>query len=219
MYNMDLQNEELRLTQEFILKGNNEINKKVRNYGGYSEEIDFNKGCTVSPKPDTHDAYLYVASYFDTHESERPEGFSFKFYDKKVGVAYDVFKRMETLTNEIKVGRKNVLKTQKTHTPLYAKAIKCWKMGVKNTYRFEYYIHKLLDNRRTDGEWFTDYNEDILSIVEEELRKFVNNGAHIEICHMDEELAKNIHRFEKIIPTVPEEVEDENEVRYAVYRL
>lgn len=213
--------ENLILTEKYILKNCNvdemkkEITKYVPKYGGYLEEIDFEKGCTVSPKKDDVDGYLYIATYVDNHHHERPDGYRFRFFDKKIGVSYDVVNRMEKLTNEIKVGRKNPLKKgYLTHTPIKAKAIKCWKLGLENTYRIEFYLHKLLYNRKTQGEWFNDYNEDLVSIVENEIIKFVNNGASVDVCIMDELLSENIHRFEKINPTIKVEEKEPEVLRY-----
>jgi hypothetical protein len=206
--------EDIQLTKDYILKGQVFDKENPRKYSGYDEDMDFNVGCTISPRCGSEDGFVYIATYFDIHHNDRPKEFQFKFYDKKIGVANDVYNRMKVLTEEIKIGRYNKIKSKKTHTPLMAKAIKCWRMDIKNAYRFEYYIHRLFENRNTSGEWFTDYNEDILNIVNNEITKFVNNGAVVELCHMDEELSKNIHRFEKINPTI-----EVSPTEYSGYKL
>ena len=127
-----MEDNHLELTEKYIFKGQDlekiksDLTKNSRKYSGYFEEIDFTKGCTISPKTCNEMGYLYVATYVDHFEYLRPKDYKFSFHDKKIGLSYDVTNRMRELTEDIKIGRKNKYKGTKTITPLVAKAIKCF---------------------------------------------------------------------------------------------
>lgn len=185
------------------------MNRRMVRFGGRKYQTDITKGCIPTNETQGEIGYVYLITYRDKHEDKRPEGFEFKFYDKKIGVAYDVEKRMKTLSDELKLGRKNVLKKRGTLTPLTAHSLKCWKMSLENSYFIEYYLHDILDKRNVEGEWFTDYDNDLINVMDYEMGRFVNNGADVEVLVLDEYMTENIHRFEKIIPTnVPKKEEN-----------
>jgi len=228
---------ELELTKEFILKSEDieqlekENNKNSyrhsKNYSGQDEMIDFVNGCTVCPTDSeffdnsTH-SFLYIATYIDKHNDMRPNKFKFDYPDKKIGIAYDVEKRMKDLEDEIKIGRHKVgLKNiNKTHTPLQAKSLISWKIPKSDCFRFERYLHNLLEHRKTEGEWFTDYYKDIIDIVTKESVKFKNNGGDITLFELSELLSENLHRFEKLNNTNTVKINNEDEfVDTVVYKL
>jgi len=218
---------ELELTKQFIIKEENleelekEINKKFYrhkkdHYSGVSEKRDFEKGCVPTPRDSEffrNDilTFLYVATYVDKHDDKRPENFKWVFPDKKIGIAFDVEDRMKQLQREISSGRKGT----KTHTPIRIVAQRCWKISQSDCFRFERYMHSLLEERWVEGEWYTDYNEDLINIIVKEIDKFVNNGGEVIDIDIDDDMREHIHRFEK-------EVETKNEKDFSdtiVYRL
>jgi len=207
---------------EEILKGidleqmDKDIKRRMLRNGGRKNIPDINKGCVPNDKTNGEFGYLYLITYRDKHENKRPKGFEFRFYDKKIGVAYDVDKRVKTLSDELKLGRKNNLKKKGTLTPLKAHSLMCWKMTLENSYFIEFYLHKILEERHIEGEWYTDYEDDLLEIINYEMVKFVNNGADVEILILDEYMTENIHRFEKIVPTNTLKEEEQTVV---IYRL
>ena len=143
------------------------------------------------------DAYVYVMQYVDEFADSRPEECRLKFYDKKIGVAIDIQKRSKALSREVKLGKKKK-DDVRTLTPLSANCVKCWKMSKKNAYKLERHFHMLFnDTRHVIGEWFHDYDNSLLDIMDHEIQKFVNAGVTISSVELDTYLEKNIHKFEK----------------------
>lgn len=200
---------ELELTKQFIIKNENleeiekSLNKRTyKHYSGTSEIKDFEKGCVITPRDsdffrNDEMSYLYVATYVDRHDEKRPEQYRWVFPDKKIGIAYDVENRMNQLQGDINSGRKG----RKTHTPIRIIAQRCWKISQSDCFRFERYLHSLLEERLVEGEWYTDYENDIISIIEREINKFVGNGAEVYNIDIDDNMREHIHRFEKPVET------------------
>jgi hypothetical protein len=111
---------------------------------------------------------LYVATHADKHEDKRPNGYKTKFYDKKIGIAKEVSKRMNDLSNDKRHGG--------TQSPLYVKAIKAWIMPSSLCHTIEKELHDQLDFRNTGGEWFEDYFDDLISIVERNIKSKIKQG-------------------------------------------
>ena len=214
---------ELELTKEFIIKNENlseiekTINKRTyRHYSGTSEIKDFVKGCTPTPRDseffrNDEMSYLYVATYIDRHEEKRPEQYRWVFPDKKIGIAYDVENRMKDLQADINCGRKG----KKTHTPIRVIAQRCWRISQSDCFRFERYMHSLLEERWVEGEWYSDYENDVISIIEKEIDKYVLNGAEVYDVDIDDDMREHIHRFEKPVETT----NDDTFTGVAIYTL
>lgn len=115
--------------------------------------------------------FLYIATHADKHEEERPIQYRTKFYDKKIGIAKVVGRRMDELSKDKRHGG--------TLSPLYVKALKAWYMPTPLCRKLERELHSYYEERNTGGEWFTDYNEDIISYVEKRIKKLIKEGNPI----------------------------------------
>ena len=114
---------------------------------------------------------IYVAKWADKFADQRPEGFELKFYDKKIGVAGNVDERMKALSVDKRSGG--------TKSPMYIKALRAWRLPIKECLKLESTLHKYFDDRRTDGEWFTDYYEDLIEHVELIIQEVINGGVNV----------------------------------------
>jgi hypothetical protein len=114
---------------------------------------------------------LYVATHADKHDDKRPTGYKTKFWDKKIGKAKEVSKRMNDLSNDKRHGG--------TLSPLYVKALKAWIMPSTLCHTIEKELHDQLDFRNTGGEWYEDYFEDLISIVEKKIKSKIKEGHPI----------------------------------------
>jgi hypothetical protein len=103
------------------------------------------------------DGFIYVLKYYHL-QSEICK----QLTDKKVGITYDLEKRVKNLT----LG------------PIDVKVVKYWKMDYSLCMECEKILHNRLSDRRIIGEWFTDNDNSLIEIVENELIK--NYGYHPE---------------------------------------
>jgi len=115
--------------------------------------------------------FLYIAEFADKKEDERPEQFKFQSFDKKIGIAKVVGKRMGDLSKDKRHGG--------TLSPLYVKALKAWYMPTKLCRNLETELHNYYEDRGTGGEWFTDYYNDIIPYVEKRIKKLIKEGNPI----------------------------------------
>lgn len=61
-----------------------------------------------------------------------------------------------------------------TKSPLYVKALRIWAMPTKVCHRLEKELHKIFEERNTSGEWYSDFYEDIIKIVEKRIKELIN---------------------------------------------
>jgi hypothetical protein len=115
--------------------------------------------------------FLYIAEFADKKEDERPEQFKFQSFDKKIGIAKVVGKRMGDLSKDKRHGG--------TLSPLYVKALKAWYMPTKLCRNLETELHNYYEDRGTGGEWFTDYYNDIIPYVEKRIKRLIKEGNPI----------------------------------------
>jgi hypothetical protein len=120
---------------------------------------------------DVKKMYLYIAKHADKHNDKRPVYYRTKFWDKKIGRAKDVPQRMENLSNDKRHGG--------THSPIYVLGLKSWIMPYELCHKLERKFHKMLEDRNTGGEWYEDYNDDLISIVEKEIKSLIKKGEPI----------------------------------------
>lgn len=116
-------------------------------------------------------SFLYVGVHADKYEDERPEKFKTIFWDKKVGKSKFVNKRMHDLSKDKRHGG--------THSPLYVKALAIWLMPEDLCNKIESELHFQLDERNTGGEWFQDYDKELLNIVEKRINSLKRKGEPI----------------------------------------
>jgi hypothetical protein len=76
-------------------------------------------------------------------------------------------------------------------------------------------MHSLLEERWVEGEWYSDYENDVISIIENEIDKYVANGAEVYDIDIDDDMREHIHRFEKPV----ENTNDDTFTGVAIYRL
>lgn len=115
--------------------------------------------------------FLYIAVHADKNEDDRPIQFRTKFYDKKIGIAKVVGRRMEELSKDKRHGG--------TLSPLYVKALRAWYMPTPLCRKLEKDLHDYYEERNTGGEWFSDYNEDVIPYVEKKIKKLIKEGNPI----------------------------------------
>jgi len=116
-------------------------------------------------------SFLYVAVLADRHEERRPSECKSIFWDKKVGKSKFINKRMHDLSKDKRHGG--------TQSPIYVKALSMWLMSEDLCDKIETEIHFQLDERNTSGEWYEDYNGDILNIVEKKINSLKRKGEAI----------------------------------------
>lgn len=127
---------------------------------------------------------LYVAEIADRNDETRPEEYKLKFYDKKIGIAKNVGDRMVALSNDKRLGG--------TLSPLYVKALRAWHMPTKLCRTLETELHRRFEHRGTGGEWFTDYDSDIIKIVEKRIKQLKKEGkkvVEIDIVKENEDIS------------------------------
>lgn len=116
--------------------------------------------------------FLYIAVLEDKYKDKRPVQFQTTVCpDKKIGISKVIGNRMDTLSKDKKHGG--------TLSPIYVKALKAWVLPTKLCRDVERYFHKYFISRNTEGEWFTDYEEDIIPTVEKHLKKLKRKGDKI----------------------------------------
>lgn len=115
--------------------------------------------------------FLYIAEFGDKKENERPEQFKFQCYDKKIGIAKIVGRRMDELSKDKRHGG--------TLSPIFVRALKAWYMPTKLCRKLEDELHDYYEDRNTGGEWFTDYYGDIIPYVEKRIKKLIKEGNPI----------------------------------------
>lgn len=115
--------------------------------------------------------FLYIAEFGDKKAEERPEQFKFQLFDKKIGIAKIVGRRMDELSKDKRLGG--------TLSPLYVKALRAWYMPTKLCRSLENELHDYYEERNTGGEWFTDYFNDIIPYVEKRIKKLIKEGNPI----------------------------------------
>lgn len=115
--------------------------------------------------------YLYIAIHADRHDENRPVYYRTRFWDKKIGKSKDVPKRMNALSNDKRHGG--------TSSPLYVKGLRAWAMPQELCHSVERELHKQFDDRRTSGEWFEDYLDDLIQLVEAKIKSLIKKGLPI----------------------------------------
>lgn len=165
--------------------------ESIRSYSQYSKfridyfrdySVDINGVKTFAMKSvddgedknelDKHSKYfLYIAEFGDRKMEERPEQYKFQLFDKKIGIAKLVGRRMDELSKDKRHGG--------TLSPLYVKALRAWYMPTKLCRYLENEFHDYYEERNTGGEWFSDYNEDIIPYVEKRIKKLIKEGNPI----------------------------------------
>jgi hypothetical protein len=165
--------------------------ESIRSYSQYSKfridyfrdySVDINGVKTFAMKSvdngedknelDKHSKYfLYIAEFGDRKMEERPEQYKFQLFDKKIGIAKIVGRRMDELSKDKRHGG--------TLSPLYVKALRGWYMPTTLCRKLERELHDYYEERNTGGEWFSDYNEDIIPYVEKRIKKLIKEGNPI----------------------------------------
>lgn len=122
---------------------------------------------------------LYIAEIGDKNAATRPEKYRLKFYDKKIGIAKNVGDRMLALSNDKRMGG--------TLSPLYVKGLRAWHMSTKLCRSLETEMHRYFQDRGTGGEWFTDYDNDLIKVVEKRIKQLKKEGKKIVEISIDNE--------------------------------
>ena len=137
------------------------------------DEYEYNKKITTCS--------LYVAEWGDRMEHLRPKKFKMKHFDKKIGKGKNVSDRMDMLSIDKRAGG--------TQSPMYVKALRAWTMTTKLCIRLEKELHDFFDEkgRKTGGEWFSDYYEDLIELVELKIQEKVDDGHKIIEIRIDNE--------------------------------
>jgi hypothetical protein len=148
--------------------------------------------------------FLYIAEFADKKDDERPEQYRFKCFDKKIGIAKIVGRRMEELSKDKRHGG--------THSPLYVKALRAWYMESKLCRKLEAELHTYYEERNTGGEWFTDYNNDIIPYVEKRIKKLIKESNPILKINITKE-NEDVTFVEKVGKDFWEQVPDDFEPR------
>jgi hypothetical protein len=117
------------------------------------------------------ESFLYIAMHADKHENKRPVYYRTRFWDKKIGISKHVNKRMNALSKDKRHGG--------TKSPLYVKALRMWLMPSELCLKIEKELQKDLIKRNTGGEWFEDYLDDLISIVEKKIKSLIKQGYPI----------------------------------------
>jgi hypothetical protein len=170
------------LTTYDAIKGYNQSSRfRIDNFRDYTVDINGVKTYAMkSINTDEEDKsendsvskyFLYIATHADKNESERPEQYKTVFYDKKIGIAKVVGRRMDELSKDKRHGG--------TLSPLYVKALRAWYMPTDLCRKLERELHSHYDERNTGGEWFSDYHEDIIPFVEKKIKKLIKQGNPI----------------------------------------
>jgi Meiotically up-regulated gene 113 len=129
--------------------------------------------------------YIYLGTYYHTRHkgtiSVIDENGSYVTLEKKIGKTVDLEQR-ETALN-------------RTKSPIGYTFLRAWRTG-DDTDRVELAIHALLDNVRSEGEWFAD-DDDTLT---ERLTDFMIKMRYPEVAldDEDEELVSTIERSSAI---------------------
>lgn len=116
---------------------------------------------------------LYIAVWADKMAHKRPKGFEMKHYDKKIGVGKVVADRMYGLSNDKRSGG--------TLSPMIVKALRAWIMPIKLCSKVEKMLHDFFDekDRNMGGEWYCDYYEDLIELVELKIQELIDDGHKI----------------------------------------
>lgn len=125
----------------------------------------------VDDQEEVGTVYLYIATHADMCEDNRPVCYRTKFWDKKIGKSKDVPKRMNALSKDKRHGG--------TNSPLYVKGLRAWAMPVEVCHKVEKDLHKQFDSRKTSGEWFDDYLDDLIPLVETKIKNLIKKGYPI----------------------------------------
>lgn len=125
--------------------------------------------------------FLYVATFWDKFHDKRPEQFKLNWPDKKIGISKVIEERMDNLSKDKNHGG--------TLSPLYVKALRAWVLPTKLCKETERLLHKYFEERksdndlylmgRTEGEWFTDYSNDLILYVEKHMKKLKRQGHQV----------------------------------------
>ncbi len=149
-------------------------------YKIYDEKIlDSEDECLYNEKITT--CSLYIAEWGDKMAHKRPKKFQMKHYDKKIGIGKNVSDRMDMLSIDKRSGG--------TLSPMCVKALRAWTMTTKLCVRLERELHDFFNekDRNTGGEWFCDYYEDLVELVELKIQEKVNDGHKIIEIRIDNE--------------------------------
>jgi hypothetical protein len=122
---------------------------------------------------------IYIAEWADKMADQRPKGFEIKTYDKKIGIAGNVDDRMKCLSIDKRSGG--------TLSPMFVRALRAWHLPTKECVRLERSLHDYFDDRRTGGEWFTDYYEDLIELVEIRIEELIESGINVIELNLDKE--------------------------------
>ena len=124
--------------------------------------------------------FLYIAVLDDKFKEQRPEPFKTTVcFDKKIGISKVIENRMNDLSKDKKHGG--------TLSPIYVKALRAWVMPTKLCRDLEREFHETFNDRNTEGEWFTDYYEDLIKLVEKRIRKLKKDGNPIVKVDINED--------------------------------
>ena len=88
--------------------------------------------------------HIYIKKFSDVNGYELPSY-------KKIGIAKDIEERRKQLSG--------------TRAPIFVETLCAWEFPDNNARTVEQAIHGLLSNKRTDGEWFIDEDDSIVSSV------------------------------------------------------
>lgn len=169
------------LTYDSIKTYNQYSRFRIDNFRDYTVDINGVKTFGMKTIDDSSDDksevdtvskyFLYIATHADKNEDTRPLQFRTKFYDKKIGIAKVVGRRMDELSKDKRHGG--------TLSPLYVKALRAWYMPTQLCRKLERELHTYFEERNAGGEWFTDYNEDIIPYVEKKIKKLIKDNNPI----------------------------------------
>ena len=136
-------------------------------------ELEYNEKITT--------CCLYIAEWADKMEHTRPKKFRMKHYDKKIGVGKVVSDRMDMLSIDKRSGG--------TLSPMYVRALRAWCMPIKFCSRLEDILHDFFDekDRCVGGEWYWDYYDDLIELVELKIQEMYDDGHKIIEIRIDKE--------------------------------
>jgi hypothetical protein len=155
---------------------------------------------------------LYIAEWADKMEGQRPKGFELKFYDKKIGIAEHIGNRMEGLSGDKRCGG--------TRSPMFVRALRGYHLPIKECLKLEQDLHNYFEARCTGGEWFTDYEDDIIELAEEKIAELIESGVtvvRIDITKENEDITF-LAKFDKTFwyKKLKEEIVDDGPEIYEV---
>lgn len=141
------------------------------------QKIESEVGDAVNQKVQLYS--LYISEWADKMADKRPKGFELKFYDKKIGIAEHIGDRMKCLSADKRSGG--------TLSPMYVKALRGFHLPIRECVKLEKELHRYFDDRRTGGEWFTDYHNDLIELVEVKIAELIESGVTVVEIEINKE--------------------------------